>query len=36
VDQFQRLAAACGNNDYGAYLQRVLREHHGVASRHAA
>lgn len=27
VAQFERLVAASGNTDYGAYLQRVLREH---------
>ena len=27
VRQFERLADACGNNDYGQYLRRVLAEH---------
>ncbi len=33
VGQFEKLAAECGNNDYGQYLRRVLAEHRagGVA-----
>ena len=27
AEQLERLAHACGNGDYGRYLQRVLREH---------
>jgi glucose-1-phosphate thymidylyltransferase len=37
VGAFQELIAACGKTEYGAYLQRVLRDHHEeVAPRLAA
>jgi glucose-1-phosphate thymidylyltransferase len=36
ADQLERLAKACGNGDYGRYLQRVLREHRATAQSKSA
>jgi glucose-1-phosphate thymidylyltransferase len=34
--QFERLAKACGNSDYGRYLERVLQEKSAGFSLYAA